>query len=348
MTTEQTGAGMVPEQTSSNELALELARQPLPLTVLVPSPVASYCYLHEALLWMAFQRVPPYVEDEEGTDARWSKDGDGIRPYVETDHVSDDECQRAGLPPDPEYAVSMAGDYYSRPQDIERLLKLDLEKADRAKLNADLLVSRDHYARADAWNEQFEHFVDLYKGRLFVALREGKIPSAGRCLPDDADESFPEPLTDEEWRAWANGVEWVFIPPTNWLSGGIDWDFSKARGVSKGYALILVSTKALMDAFPAMPAPAGQVLRLGDSFLMDSEPSHAREAKRGRPALNWDALHLELAKRVAEKALPLKQEALIAEMQDWCSKNWGCRVGRSTLLGKISPYYEVFVRSENR
>jgi len=55
-----------------------------------------------------------------------------------------------------------------------------------------------------------------------------------------------------------------------------------------------------------------------------------------------------MAKRISEGLLPEKQEAGIADMQDWCARRWGKSVGRSTLLQKIKPYYDGFIRkSEN-
>lgn len=49
-----------------------------------------------------------------------------------------------------------------------------------------------------------------------------------------------------------------------------------------------------------------------------------------------------MAGRVQRGPLPAKQEALIAEMQDWCKAKWGLDVGRSTLLQKLKPYYDAF------
>ena len=65
--------------------------------------------------------------------------------------------------------------------------------------------------------------------------------------------------------------------------------------------------------------------------------------KRGRPSLDWNSFYLELTDRIKSDDLPDKQESFIAEMQDWCIKNWGQQVGRSTLLQKISPFYKKYV-----
>jgi hypothetical protein len=103
--------------------------EPTPqLVVLVPSPVADYCYLFEALLWVALQRIPLAVPWDEGVDQRVStEDMDNLEPRLEFEPLSDEDCQRVGLPPNPEHALFVSGDYHARPEDLERILLLDAD-----------------------------------------------------------------------------------------------------------------------------------------------------------------------------------------------------------------------------
>jgi hypothetical protein len=330
------------------DLCFDFPESDRELVVLVPTPAAAYCYLFEALLWVALQRIPMAVPWDDGIDRRISTDDmDNAEPRLEFEPISDEECQRIGLPPNPEYAAFIEGDYHSRPEDIERLLRLDLEPPDRARLLADLEASRQHYEAVDAWDQRFEEFLELPKCRLFIALREGKILSAGKRIPARADKSFPERLEGDEWDRWV-AEPWQQIPSGNWLSGEIDWVGCKASGRHASYTLVMVSTEQLMAAFPPTLEPAGQAVRIGDCYRLDDESSAARPGKRGRPSLDWDAFHIEMAKRVKAGSLPQKQEALIADMQSWCARVWKRPVGRSTLLLKIQPYYSAFLRqSEN-
>jgi hypothetical protein len=154
------------------------------LVVLVPTPAAAYCYLFEALLWVAIQRIPLASPWDDGIDRRVNtEDMDNVEPRLEFEPVRDEECSRAGLPLNPEYALLFSGDYHSRPEDLERIVLLDAEPADHEKLQAQLEAARRHYKAVDAWDQQFEEFLDLPKGRLFVALREGKILCAGKRIP---------------------------------------------------------------------------------------------------------------------------------------------------------------------
>ena len=85
---------------------------------------------------------------------------------------------------------------------------------------------------------------------------------------------------------------------------------------------------------------------IAGQYILDesNEEKIKKLKKRGRPSMNWGSFYLELAGRVKNGDLPKKQEAFIFEMQGWCLKNWGREVGRSTLLEKIRPFYQEYVR----
>jgi hypothetical protein len=97
------------------------------------------------------------------------------------------------------------------------------------------------------------------------------------------------------------------------------------------------------------PAPDGEdaksvSLVAGQYILNDDQPEKIKKTgQRGRPSLDWDTFFLELAGRIKNNDLPEKQEAFILEMQEWCIKHWGKEVARSTLLQKISPFYQRYV-----
>lgn len=339
--------------TNAGDSCFEFPDADEPMEVFLPTSIASYCYLFEALLWMAFQRFPLAVAAEDGGDIRWSNDYEDAEPCLEVEPANDEECQRAGLPCSPEYAAFISEDYFSAPERLEELLAMksavpETGRTSRETLERDLLASREHYAKCDQWDWQFEQMLDLHKGRLFVALREGKMLSAGKPLPAKADDDFPGDMESEEFWKWSD-AGWKTIPAACWLSQGINWERSWLRGTTGSYACILVPTKTLLDLFSVESEPAVAAYGVGDGYVIRREKGPSQAGKRGRPAFNWDELHLELAKRVAGNGLPKKQEALIADMQAWCLTRWRRPVGRSTLLAKISPYYSAFVRkSETR
>jgi hypothetical protein len=156
------------------------------------------------------------------------------------------------------------------------------------------------------------------------------------------------PLTKEEitdGASWQD-INWEAIPSTFWSSCQIDWEKCQAKSSTAAYESMVLYTE---DLFREFPLPASQdapgVGKIGD-YLILSDEAAGPLPKSGRPPLPfWDDFHLELAKRVVNGTLRQKQEAFIADMTEWC-KDRGHSPGRSTLLQKIKPYYDEFIRSE--
>jgi hypothetical protein len=75
---------------------------------LQPVVIPKRCYLFEVLLWVAFQRLPVATSDMEGKDIRDSDEnrGSGQGGYeinaIDT-YIFDEECEYAGIPPDPSW-----------------------------------------------------------------------------------------------------------------------------------------------------------------------------------------------------------------------------------------------------
>src|SRR5260370_33317902 len=67
-----------------------------PLTVLVPTSVAAYCYLHEALLCVALQRYPLYWQRDDSGDVRLdTEDMEDIVPRMDFEPLSGHEADLA-------------------------------------------------------------------------------------------------------------------------------------------------------------------------------------------------------------------------------------------------------------
>ncbi len=325
------------------------------INLLQPVAVAEQCYLSEALWWVALQRFPVEFITENGTDQRIDlKYIDGIEPNLPGDSlVTDEECARVGLPPNPMFDAAERGEFHSEPDHLRWLMQLELSEADRQELEQRLEVSEAFHAQQHRWDKVLKEFLDLHQARLFVALREGRLQARGRRLGWPTMAECIKALEASEWKDW-DEITWEPIPGDAWISDRIDWEGSSCEGRDSTFCLILIDTEALLSCFPTpLPEPFDGVVKISD-YLALLEPSatvgtSVTRQRRGRPSFDWEALHVEIAKRIAHSTLPGKQEAMIAEMQQWCLANWGREVGRSTLLQKLKPYYDAFVRtSENR
>lgn len=316
-------------------------------TILVPNALAERCYLPEALLWLAVYRFPLAEILENGVDARESMERiDGCEPtdsYLDT--LSDEECARVGLPPNPTFEEMVSGDVHLEPEMLRSILKIR-RGADRAKLERDLEESITFHERRDAWDLECKSFLDRYKAKLFLALREGTLAASGKRLPKATYSESMEQFDDEGYGNWFL-EPWVAIPSSFWISDAIDWGNSDAEGRGVAYSLILIRTRELLQCFPPPPSePINDVVKVGGTLVRSNEAAlqAIKRSFTGRPSLNWDQFGVEVARRVKAGNLPEKQEAFIAEMQLWCRERWNREVARSTLLQKIKPYYDEFVR----
>lgn len=258
-----------------------------------------------------------------------------------------EDCEQAGLSPNPEWEEIESGKTHLDPAILKNLLERDLDEEQRRELEKELPKSEAFYERQAEWDRDFKVFLDVHRNRLFLALNEGRVAAVGKKLPQ---RSLVLSSDDPEWLWWQK-APWEAIPPTFWISFEIDWDMSRAVGRGGAYSFILIPTADLIKEFPL---PDGQavrdVVRMGDNLFLNSNTTLITAiSKRGRPPIiNWDDFHLEMAKRVKRDDLPEKQEAFIFEMQGWCKNRFGVAVQRGALLGRIKPYYDTFVRSTVR
>lgn len=321
------------------------------LTVLLPHEVAARCFISEALMWIAFQRLPLRYYGEHEEDGRLNfENSEGLEPSIVEEPVTDAECERVGLPPNPEYKDFEAGVFHRRPDDIRRLLEIDgIPDASRRQLKRDLEKAVPFQEKLDEWTSDFDMFMEAPKAKVFLALREGELKASGMELPRPTIAGSHEHYEAEGWNGWDDS-QWSEIDSEFWTMGGLNWADCTAEGRLSAYAMIIVDVDQLLAKFPPALEPSrSAVVKIGDTLVLTQDEEGAKtRSRRGRPAYLWDEFFLEVTKRLQAGSLPAKQEAFIVEMQEWCSTAWGREVARSTVLQKLKPYYDNFVRgSEN-
>jgi len=307
--------------------------------------------LQEALIWAGFYRYPKSEIIPDRVDVRFDNDvQEEFEPRTPDWHgyIESEEAVRVGLPPNPEWEALFDDEetyMLSTPETLNQLLELNLDEAEKQKLRLELVKSKKQAEIQAEWDKKFEVYIELIESKFFVALREGKIKAFGRKLPHhDLDKAYE--LLDEKgsW-SWFD-MEHEEIPADFWRLDGIIWNQSSAQNGHNHYCHIYVNTDELMTVFPAPDGEEAQSVKIiaGQYILDGSQAEKIKKTnKRGRPSLDWGTFYLELAGRIKNDNLPEKQEAFIAEMQDWCLEHWGQKVGRSTLLQKISPFYQRYV-----
>jgi hypothetical protein len=270
-----------------------------------------------------------------------------LDPSVDVEDPTDTESVSVGLSPRP---ADVTGPAVFGPEHLkEALASDDLENRTRSDLEQALEESTAFREGVARWDGELSHFLDLRRARLFMALREGKLVAEGIKLPEKTYEASLVRLRETEWEGWSRS-EWVSIPPDFWNSEKINWKKCWAEGRDAAFALIQIETEQLFACFPPPPAQAADVVRVANDMIAVEQTGDESKARnlRGRPAFDWDSFHVEIAMRIKSNSFPEKQEAFIADMQEWCDRHWLRQVGRSTLLQKIKPYYDGFAKQSKR
>jgi hypothetical protein len=301
-----------------------------PVLVLVPVETAEHCLLSEALHYVALGRLPlncnPIVKFGANL-LGWAEREDFHRQATLAEFA-------AGFGFPARYSpsgthVPLFGNYpTAAATETIAGLQLDEDTSDE-----DIIAGR----------QAAQVFFDSYRLHMRNLLHEGRLEGRGKRLP--------KPIALDEAREVDLSFDCEFEPISRefWASAHIDWEASCAQGRIATYKFVQIATNDLFKEFPLptpLPAPS-EVVQVGGNFVWTgSLTTEVPKRFLGRPPFKWDEFHLEVAKRVKEDRLPSKQEAFIIDMESWCRDRWGQEVGRSTLLQKIKPYYDTFVRAE--
>jgi hypothetical protein len=183
----------------------------------------------------------------------------GVPLFLDT--LTENECVRAGLPPNP----NNEGRTWIEPERIRE--RLSWRGEDHVELQQDLQASVALQKRREAWNGLRNSFLDSYKARLFVSLWAGDLAGFGKPLPPDGLSHSAEDLNkrDREWFAEARTP----IHASFWDSTRIDWERSFAEGNGPPHAFIVVDTYNLLRIFPPSRKYPTNVMRVGDSYFLE-------------------------------------------------------------------------------
>ncbi len=280
--------------------------------ILQPHEIAEKCFLIEALYWLAFNRYPLEFLDHKGERIRSSyehiMDLETIVPEYDS-YILPEETARIGILPDPHYKEAIDED----------VLEAEFEE----------------------WERVFSDFLEIYKTKFYVALREGQINSYAKKLPFSSMPEAKDALFNDESFDLLD-MEDIKIPCESWRLEKINWDGGYLEAGENVYALISFVTQDVLKAFPALDTKVSEgVMYVSGQYVLEEDCVNIPDlkTKRGRPSFSWEDFYAEVAIRLRDDLIPCKQEAFIVEMQEWCFNNWGRRVARSTILEKVSPLH---------
>ena len=311
------------------------------MEIYTSATLAERCFLFEALLWIAFKQVPIWDRYPVGEDIdRRFRDDYECRAgeYANTDNITPEDCERVGLPPNPAYEHDVL---FEGKVLFYELVLMDEYDLGRGKINhrelfsysdEDISHARELRNRSDDWLEDIDIFLMEAKLSLALRLLRGGIPAFGRfCRDPKARENLIDSNNYEM-------IKFNNAPPYIFQFNNIDWNNSIISYKESKYFDVCIDTTALFCEFPIGDTGVVHAHAVADALIVEPQtPSVLPQKRRGRPSFPWPEMYVELGRRAERGELPAKQEALIAEMMDWCQLKWGRRPSRSAIQSHLPP-----------
>lgn len=312
-----------------------------------PVEVPERCFLHEAMLWLAFQRLPVALYNDQNKEIRSATDYEGHDIESPGGPLTDEECERAGIPPDPNFhfLVDDKPMPFLTYNDLEPQFGHD--EALRQVKEAMDKEQADHERACAEWQPHYDKVTEYAASRIFVALRDGQLRASGRLLPCiNVDEAMTRLKAEERY---VGDLDLTEIPRSFWSLKGIHFAISAAQNSDSYYCHVVLGTDDLLRAFPGDRKSVG-VEQVGDTIVLNEtahSPSQPR-TPRGRPSYPWERFHLEVSALLQSNSLPAKKEAAIQHLQSWFERELGIRPSRAAISEKLTPYYDRFLRGRRQ
>jgi hypothetical protein len=147
----------------------------------------EWCFLYEALYWVAFQRLPIASYTVDAEEYRLSEEVENYEAEItDSPHlISEDEAKFAGIPPDPQWVAWTEDRSLLPAREYEGVLTKEVLKGDEDFKNS-MIEARDAARRLEeecrAWEAHFRRAIEYPISRIFVALRGGQLKAKGKLL----------------------------------------------------------------------------------------------------------------------------------------------------------------------
>src|SRR5262245_13139782 len=131
------------------------------ISVLVRYEVADRCYLSEALLWAAFDRLPLKILNDqadtrdEGSDVDFSQ-----TPQIEP--VTLEECNRVGLSPRPVWKSA----YSQSPKHLRSKIALERSEEKKNELRKAFFEAEEFQSQLTEWKGKLDGYTEQFRFKL--------------------------------------------------------------------------------------------------------------------------------------------------------------------------------------
>ena len=323
-------------------------------TFLMPVELPKYCFLSEAIEWLAIGRVPQaeYHIDgslEEPIEYRFYSGAmpDNFEPSYEHSWFDRLEFQSAGVPIEEEYFTAAEKCYFEfvhhLPQQIaeyEAKQPSMIEDDDGKEFNVYQKMADEYREKlnelgpfqeiVDRVESQFEVQYDLAWARLFQLLHKGDVTLEAVNMPRW------EKLADEH--EYEQAAKFVQIDGKNFV---LKFDFRQNEIEIDGvnFVALRLKTEDILRNHGVLlqQGEATSVERFGAFYSTKNSTQSNLRRKRGRPkSTDWDVLKKHLNTLVQENRVPDGKENCIYELIAYSERTLGKSPSRSSVQRHLS------------
>lgn len=314
----------------------------------------EFCFVSEAIEWIALGRVPQaqWVE-ERRTDNQieyrfyWREMPDNFQPPFVYPWFEQEEFEALGINVDKKYFAAAEKCFAEYVSDLpDRILEYEAKEP--------AFVERDDGSSFDFWKSQAEEyrkllvelgplqaFVDRIEAqfcrhyeiawaKLFPLLARGEIECTGLNL--------------RRWEKFADHGEYekaarFELLPASCFSLGFDWRQNKINAGKKEFGALRVRTSDILKhrSYLLQQGKPATLEQFGSFFMTKSVGKPSIKKRRGRPhEVNWNELKKYLSHLVQESRVPATKESCLYELIAYAEKTYGKSPSRNSVQRNLS------------
>ena len=324
------------------------------ITFLTSIELPTYCFLSEAVDWLALGRIPQAQWTEERKTYEpveyrfyWREMPDNFEPPLVFPWFDRLEFEALGIPVNEEYFAAAerccGEDVLGLPNRISEYeakepvifenddgTLVDFWKSrveEDRKLYAEL---RPLQLLVDRIEAQFRSHYEVAWAKLFQCIARGEIECSGLDL--------------KRWEKNSEGNEYekagVFdVLPSTCFSLAVDWKKNKVKVGKKRFVALRVRTSDILKNRSVLlqqgkPATLEQ---FGSFYMTKGSEKPALRRRRGRPLeANWDDLKRYLSQLIQENAVPASKESCVYALISYAEKKYGKAPSRSSVQRNLT------------
>ena len=291
-----------------------------------------------------------------------------------TSYISPKISKKYGLPENPDFE-----NYGSMTDVATKILDTGLiedwreredfghEYYERQATEDEIDEARKYLKDVENFKEALDDYLSIFKSKLIIALNNGKIKAYGisankEYVYNSKSKTQFEKIKEYDTSTYnklayeikegdtfhAVSPDWmnnkaVEIPKEYWATNKIDWDMCHLCHKSERYVYIQVNVDDLFKEFPSNNTVKKDIVRIGDTYIFDSnEKIEVTETRGRKPKMDYEELTMWLFENI-ERVKEYKKDAIVEELQKKFPQ-----IKTTTIKNKTYRYIDAYRQKNNQ